>query len=401
MHDARSFVRRFVRSSVRSFVGSPPPTDASLARARVMAPNPPPDPFVLRGHATDVQCVSFDARFGARALETGDADGVVITWDTRTRREISRARAHAPTAGAIAMRDIVVRDVSDDDDSASTSRAVRVTQGKDGSLKFWRRGDGDVGTREAASTSEIPTRAMRTDVNGFCRVASDGGDLLAFAMDSRGTIAVRRASSGTLACAAPPAGSDSDANDPRVGVAMCAAFVRSEHVFVGYEDGTVILWWLNLETGVAELAWRRRTHGETTLCVDVDAEGVGAVTGGADGVLVRYVINIDAREPSKATVDVVRTHGPYSSVTSASSRQPGASACAIRGDGKIVACGCWDGKIRVFEYKVKSRGRLLAVLKYHDATVTDVLFAPDGSFLASAARDGAVALWNVFPPSKT
>ena len=134
---------------------------------------------------------------------------------------------------------------------------------------------------------------------------------------------------------------------------------------------------------------------------DVDAEGVGAVTGGADGVLVRYVINIDAREPSKATVDVVRTHGPYSSVTSASSRQPGASACAIRGDGKIVACGCWDGKIRVFEYKVKSRGRLLAVLKYHDATVTDVLFAPDGSFLASAARDGAVALWNVFPPSKT
>ena len=96
-------------------------------------------------------------------------------------------------------------------------------------------------------------------------------------------------------------GFGSDANDPRVGVAMCAAFVRSEHVFVGYEDGTVILWWLNLETGVAELAWRRRTHGETTLCVDVDAEGVGAVTGGADGVLVRYVINIDAREPSKAT----------------------------------------------------------------------------------------------------
>jgi len=367
-----------------------------------MAPNPPPDPFVLRGHATDVQCVSFDARFGARALETGDADGVVITWDTHTRREIARARAHAPAAGAIAMRDIVVRDVSDDgDDSASTSRAVRVTQGKDGSLKFWRRGDGAVGTREAASTTELPTRAMRTDVNGFCRVVSDGGDLLAFAMDSRGSIEVRRASSGTLACVAPATGSESDANDPRVGVAMCAAFVRSEHLFVGYEDGTVILWWLNLETGVAELAWRRRTHGETTLCVDVDAEGAGAVSGGADGVLVRYIFDIDARQPSKATVDVVRTHGPYSSVTSASSRQPGASACAIRGDGKIVACGCWDGKIRVFEYKVKSRGRLLAVLKYHDATVTDVLFAPDGSFLASAARDGAVALWNIFPPSKT
>ena len=53
-----------------------------------MAPNPPPDPFVLRGHATDVQCVSFDARFGARALETGDADGVVKLWDVRTVTEI-------------------------------------------------------------------------------------------------------------------------------------------------------------------------------------------------------------------------------------------------------------------------------------------------------------------------
>ena len=109
LRDAR---RAFVRSSVRSFVGSPPPTDASLARARVMAPNPPPDPFVLRGHATDVQCVSFDARFGARALETGDADGVVITWDTRT--TMSRI-AIAPAVGACAR-------------ARAISRRVRVSQ---------------------------------------------------------------------------------------------------------------------------------------------------------------------------------------------------------------------------------------------------------------------------------
>ena len=43
-----------------------------------MPPNPPPDPVVLRAHATDAQCASFDARHGARALETGDADGVMI-----------------------------------------------------------------------------------------------------------------------------------------------------------------------------------------------------------------------------------------------------------------------------------------------------------------------------------
>lgn len=351
-----------------------------------MPPNPPPDPVVLRAHATDAQCASFDARRGARALETGDADGVIVTWDTTTRRAVGRRQAHAPASGVLAMRDVAIRTTGD---ASTSSRAMRVTQGKDGSLKFWRRGDGDDG-----DATEMVERAVYTRVHGFCRVASDCDDLIAFAGDARGTIVVMRASNGNVACGTPAVGSEDDDDDPKVGVVMCVRFVRSTHLLAGYEDGTVILWALNFESGVGEIVFRRRAHGETALCVDVDAGGEGAVTGGADGVLVRYAI--DFVTESEVNVRVVRTHGPYTDVVSASSKQPGVSACSIRRDGKIVACGCWDGKIRVFEYKARSKGRLLAVLKYHDATVTDVLFAPDDSFLVSTSRDGAVAMWNIF-----
>ena len=56
----------------------------------------------------------------------------------------------------------------------------------------------------------------------------------------------------------------------------------------------------------------------------------------------------------------------------------------------------WDARIRVYEYK-GSKGRILAVLKYHEMIMTSVRFSPDGKFLASASRDGSVALWPIFP----
>jgi WD40 repeat protein len=184
-------------------------------------------------------------------------------------------------------------------------------------------------------------------------------------------------------------------DEKKVGMVMCVAFIGTTHLMAGYEDGTVIMWQLDFDSGHAREAWRGRTHGETVLCAEVDATGRGAVSGGADGVLIQYEVDVTC---DPVCVKVVRKHGPYAQVVSASSAQPGVNAASIRRDGKIVACGCWDGKIRVFEYKVKSKGRLLAVLKYHEASVTDVVFAPDNSCLVSTSRDGTVALWNIFSP---
>jgi protein decreased size exclusion limit 1 len=68
----------------------------------------------------------------------------------------------------------------------------------------------------------------------------------------------------------------------------------------------------------------------------------------------------------------------------------------IRGDGRIVALAGWDHKVRVYDWR---RRTPLAVLKYHTRPVAALAFAPDptAGMLATAARDGTVALWEVYP----
>ena len=53
----------------------------------------------------------------------------------------------------------------------------------------------------------------------------------------------------------------------------------------------------------------------------------------------------------------------------------------------------------MYEYKGK-KGRCLASLAYHDDVATSVDFSgvERGGVLASASRDGTIALWPIFPP---
>ena len=72
---------------------------------------------------------------------------------------------------------------------------------------------------------------------------------------------------------------------------------------------------------------------------------------------------------------------------------PGIAAAALRGDSRIFATAGWDKKVRVFHY-VKRKP--LAVLQYHKAGVNDVRFDSRTQALASAGKDGSIALWHVF-----
>ena len=75
----------------------------------------------------------------------------------------------------------------------------------------------------------------------------------------------------------------------------------------------------------------------------------------------------------------------------------------------VVGGGGWDGRTRVYEtsYDSKKRKpRRLASLGFHDDVVACVAFrtavggkgAPHAGWLATGSRDGAVALWPIFPP---
>lgn len=123
---------------------------------------------------------------------------------------------------------------------------------------------------------------------------------------------------GNVACGTSAVGSEDDDDDFKIGVVMCVWFVCLMYLLVGYEDGMVIFWVLNFESGVGEIVFRRRAYGETALCVDVDAGGEGVVMGGVDGVLVCYVIEFVMK--FEVNVCVFCMYGLYMDVVSVSSK---------------------------------------------------------------------------------
>jgi WD40 repeat protein len=81
-----------------------------------------------------------------------------------------------------------------------------------------------------------------------------------------------------------------------------------------------------------------------------------------------------------------------------------ASALAFRPDGKVLASGCSDGSIKLWDVALgKELAALPAPGKALRQHVTTLLFSPDGRTLAWGARDDLLALWDVrdvLPKSK-
>jgi WD40 repeat protein len=69
-----------------------------------------------------------------------------------------------------------------------------------------------------------------------------------------------------------------------------------------------------------------------------------------------------------------------------------ARTLAFSPDGKLLAAGRLDGRIRLWRVDT---GTLLRDLPAHDRAVTALAFSPDGRLLASGARDTTMLLWDV------
>lgn len=81
-------------------------------------------------------------------------------------------------------------------------------------------------------------------------------------------------------------------------------------------------------------------------------------------------------------------------------KNPGVASVSIRPDGKLMAVGCWDGKLRL--YSMKSLF-ILAALDIHSSTVQDVAFNKTLSehgklkfYLAAGAKDRKISLWDLY-----
>ena len=78
--------------------------------------------------------------------------------------------------------------------------------------------------------------------------------------------------------------------------------------------------------------------------------------------------------------------------------KPGVSICRFRpGDGRLVAVGSWDYRLRLFE---RSKGDLMAILRGHTGSVNAIDWAPDASesgLVASAGgEDSQIYIWSCY-----
>jgi cytochrome c/WD40 domain-containing protein len=69
-----------------------------------------------------------------------------------------------------------------------------------------------------------------------------------------------------------------------------------------------------------------------------------------------------------------------------------AYSLAVSPDGKMIATGAYDQKIRLWD---TATGKETALLKGHNGVVNSLSFRPDGKVLASASADRTVKLWSV------
>lgn len=105
----------------------------------------------------------------------------------------------------------------------------------------------------------------------------------------------------------------------------------------------------------------------------------GGVSGSADDKLAMFTVDWARKEISLRS--------------GLQLKNPGIGAVAIRHDSKIVASGGWDKQLRVYDYR---RRKQLAVLKYHRGGVLDVCFQQRTQQLASASKDGSIAVWSIY-----
>ncbi|MFF3566936.1 protein kinase [Nocardia jiangxiensis] len=146
------------------------------------------------------------------------------------------------------------------------------------------------------------------------------------------------------------------------------AFSADGRTLFVYQQMAVGAWDVN--TG--ELRYSRRGDGTATTAIAFSANGIRAVTACAEGLEVWAV----------ATGEVLHTLPMPSS----------GMVFALSADGSFVVTGGWDRLVRVWDV---DSGRCLQTLEGHQAALSQVAPARDGSVLATVDLDSCLRVWEL------
>lgn len=152
------------------------------------------------------------------------------------------------------------------------------------------------------------------------------------------------------------------------------------YLAVIYENGMLIVWDLRATVMMCD-----DITSETPMSFDFDSDRLQGICGTAEKTLIAFKLDETWRITKRKTIEITN---------------PGVGCVRIRSDRKIVAVGCWDGKIRILSWKTC---KLLAVLECHTESVLDVCFGSSTTntwgckhLLAAVASDKRISLWNIF-----
>jgi len=302
---------------------------------------PSPQPVaVLRGHTAAVNDVAFLP--ASEVLVSGATDGELRAWDVETRRTTSSHSGHGGS-GVLAVHPFGANAV--------------LSQGRDGRVVLWDMGAG----------GWQPTQEERCTSYNFCRCAWDPVKGLLFLPTEDSTVeAIDLRARGH--CGRYTA----EARD-KMGLPMHLAVSAGYFLCAAFESGHVAIW---DHTG-GPPSYLQRLHTEPALTVAFGPTRRHLATGGADNALL-----------------LCRWDHPTVTLQERFEGTHGVASCCFRDDGRLLAAGSWDHRVRIYDAR---KHRPLAVLRHHTAAINAVRYATDSDLLATAAADHEVALWRLYP----
>ena len=173
-------------------------------------------------------------------------------------------------------------------------------------------------------------------------------------------------------------------NRDKSGTIMCVREWDKGKILAGYENSEIVLWDWSNDSIVTVVSIVDKVG--TLMSIDWDKEkNLGVFVGAEDKVLVL-----------NEKLEIVKERA----VTN-----KGLGSVKLRPDGKIVVCGGWDGRLRIFSWLKPENLKPLAVLKFHVDSVESVVFSQEAiedgrldgkNLIFAGGKDGKVSIWNIY-----
>ncbi|XP_014475313.1 PREDICTED: guanine nucleotide-binding protein subunit beta-like protein 1 [Dinoponera quadriceps] len=319
-------------------------------------PAPPPDPkFLLRGDmGENVHSLLFSINSNMEHLYAGDGKGTVHIWDLKINRIKSR--------------------LSDGDSPCfnlhSTSEADLIVQRRHGIIDIY----------NTSESNWILNKSVNYKYCSFCRSQLlPEKDAILIPLDSS---VVGMLSLKTLNVESTLDPSKLSYHN-QLGTVMAVKPLRhmNELILIAYEGGQLLLWDMKKHDVLSSL---NVEHFPMTF--DFDVSLMQGILGSASDKL-----EIFGMSPSHAL-----SHKSTKNLSNVS----GISVLSVRPDKKIVAAGCWDGRMMLFSWK---KLRPLAILKEHRESIYDIAYSnreveayDTKCLMAATGKNGYISLWDIY-----